>query len=151
MTAPELSRAERNEAAVTRFLTKLHDVRVPDLDAALEPFTDDAVYWSLVPRRAPMRGKATIKAELAQQFTRYTECVCEILAMASNDRYVFTERRDHVTMLGFDKRIFSSVNAVFEFDADGRIAVWREYWDALDIATQLGLTAAEMKQLHGIE
>ena len=119
--------------------------------AALEPFAEDAVYWSLVPRRTPIRGKATIRAELGQQFTRYSECVCEIVAMASNDRYVFTERRDHVTMRDFDQRIFSSVNAVFEFDDEGRIAVWREYWDALDIAEQLGLTADEMKRLHGVE
>ena len=141
---------QRNEAAVRHFLDGLHDLAMPDLTAALEPFADDAIYQSLVPRRAPMQGKATIKAELEQQFTRYQECVCEILAIASNVRYVFTERRDHVTMNDFDRRIFSSVNAVFEFDDDGRIVAWREYWDALDIATQLGLTADEMKRLHGI-
>lgn len=147
----EERRAARNEAVVTRFLELLHDVETPDLDAALEAFADDAVYWSLVPRRAPMRGRTTIRDELGQQFTRYSECVCEIVAMASNDRYVFTERRDHVTMRDFDQRIFSSVNAVFEFDDEGRIAEWREYWDALDIAAQLGLTADEMKRLHGVE
>lgn len=90
-------------------------------------------------------------AELGQQFQRYRECVCEMVAVASNDRYVFTERRDHVTMIGFDQRIFSSVNAVFEFDEHGRIVEWREYWDALDIATQLGLNPDEMRRLHGIE
>lgn len=140
----------RNEAAVMHFLDGLHDLTMPDLAAALEPFAEDAVYQSLVPRRAPMRGKATIQSELEQQFTRYKECVCEILAIASNDRFVFTERRDHVTMKDFDRRIFSSVNAVFEFDGEGQIVSWREYWDALDIATQLGLTVDEMKRLHGI-
>lgn len=144
------TRAERNEAVVRDFLDRLHDLGSPDLDRALEAFADDAVYWSLVPQREPMRGRATIAAELGQQFTRYRECVCEIVALAANDRYVFTERRDHVTMLEFDKRIFSSVNAVFEFDESGRILAWREYWDALDIATQLGLSAEEMKRLHGV-
>ncbi len=143
-------RAARNEAVVMKFLDGLRDLSMPDLAAALEPFADHAIYQSLVPRRAPLHGKATIKSELEQQFTRYHECVCEIVAIASNDRYVFTERRDHVTMKDFDRRIFSSVNAVFEFDDDGRIVEWREYWDALDIATQLGLGVDEMKRLHGI-
>jgi hypothetical protein len=105
------ARGARNEAAVRHFLDGLHDLTMPDLSAALEPFADDATYQSLVPRRAPIQGKAAIRAELEQQFTRYQECVCEIVAIASNGR---------------------------------------EYWDALDIAAQLGLTADEMKRLHGI-
>ena len=146
-----VDRAAQNEATVLAFLDGLHDLDTPDLERALSGFADDAVYWSLVPRRAPMRGRATIIAELGQQFQRYRECVCEMVAVASNDRYVFTERRDHVTMIGFDQRIFSSVNAVFEFDEHGRIVEWREYWDALDIATQLGLNPDQMRRLHGIE
>lgn len=133
------------------FLDGLHDLTTPDLAAALEPFDTEAVYQSLVPRRKPVRGKAAIQTELEQQFTRYQECVCEIVAIASNDRYVFTERRDHVTMKDFDRRIFSSVNAIFEFDDDGHIIEWREYWDALDIAAQLDLDVDGMKRLHGIE
>jgi limonene-1,2-epoxide hydrolase len=139
-----------HEAAVVRFLDRLHDEVHPDLDLALADFADDATYQSLVPARTPLEGKAAIKAELGSQFGRYTDCVCEILAMASNERYVFTERRDHVTMTSWNRRIFSSVNAVFEFDDSARIVSWREYWDTGDIATQLGLTADEMKQLHGI-
>ena len=101
MTAGD--RAAHNEATVRAFLEGLHDLGTPDLQRALADFADEAVYWSLVPRRAPMRGKATIIAELGQQFRRYRECVCEMMAIASNDRYVFTERRDHVTMIGFDQ------------------------------------------------
>ena len=66
------------------------------------------------------------------------------------DRYVFTERRDHVTMTSWNKRIFSSVNAVFEFDESGAIVSWREYWDTGDIAGQLGLTSDQMKAMHGV-
>jgi limonene-1,2-epoxide hydrolase len=140
----------REESVVVEFLEKLHDPVHPDLDAALAGFADDATYQSLVPAREPLRGKATIKEELGKQFGRYTECVCEILAMASNDKYVFTERRDHVSMTSFEKRIYSSVNAVFEFDDTGAVIAWREYWDTGDIAAQLGLTSEQMKQLHGI-
>jgi limonene-1,2-epoxide hydrolase len=139
-----------NEAVVLRFLDKLHDEVHPDLDEATSGFADHAVYQSLVPARRPIEGRERIIEELGKQFGRYTNCVCEMVALASNDRYVFTERRDHVTMTSWDKRIFSSVNAVFEFDATGRIVAWREYWDSGDIASQLGLTADEMKAMHGL-
>lgn len=144
------SRAERNDAAVRRFLAKLHDETHPDLDDALSGFAPDATYQSLVPARSIIEGRPAIKAELERQFGRYSNCVCEILAAASSDRHVFTERRDHVTMAEPARRIFSSVNAVFDFDDDGRIVAWREYWDTGDIAAQLGLRADQMAALHGL-
>ncbi|MCW2528430.1 MAG: putative terpene synthesis protein [Pseudonocardiales bacterium] len=140
----------KQEAIVLEFLDKLHDPVHPDLGAALIGFADEATYQSLVPSREPLIGKAAIIEELSKQFGRYTDCVCEILAMASNEKYVFTERRDHITMLSFEKRMFSSVNAVFEFDDAGQIVSWREYWDTGDIASQLGLTSEQMAELHGI-
>jgi limonene-1,2-epoxide hydrolase len=140
----------KQEEVVLSFLDKLHDEVHPNLEEALKDFSIDAVYQSLVPARQPIVGRASIIAELGKQFGRYTECVCEIIAMASNDRFVFTERKDHVTMTSWNKRIFSSVNAVFEFDDNNQIVSWREYWDTGDIATQLGLTADQMKALHGV-
>jgi limonene-1,2-epoxide hydrolase len=140
----------KQEEVVLSFLDKLHDEVHPNLEEALKGFSIDAVYQSLVPARQPIVGRASIIAELGKQFGRYTECVCEIIAMASNDRFVFTERKDHVTMTSWNKRIFSSVNAVFEFNDDNQIVSWREYWDTGDIATQLGLSADQMKALHGV-
>ena len=139
-----------HEAKVVRFLDKLHDEVHPDLATALAGFAEHAVYQSLVPARQPIVGRNAIAAELGKQFGRYTECVCEMIAIVSNDRYVFTERRDHVTMTSWNKRIFSSVNAVFEFDDSGAIISWREYWDTGDIAGQLGLTSDQMKAMHGV-
>jgi limonene-1,2-epoxide hydrolase len=142
--------SDTNEAVVLQFLNKLHDEVHPDLTEALSGFAEEAIYQSLVPARQPIIGRSAIHTELGKQFGRYTDCVCEILAIASNDRFVFTERRDHVTMTSWNKRIFSSVNAVFEFDQHGMIMSWREYWDTGDIATQLGLTSDQMKALHGV-
>ena len=141
---------KNHEDVVTGFLDKLHDEVHPDLEEALQGFSVDAIYQSLVPARQPIVGRASIIAELGKQFDRYTECVCEIIAMASNDRFVFTERKDHVTMTNWNKRIFSSVNAVFEFYDDNQIVSWREFWDTGDIATQLGLSDDQMKALHGV-
>lgn len=143
--------SQENADRVLAFLRGLHDPVQPDLTRALADFAEDAVYQSLVPSRAPIAGRATIQKELEQQFRRYGDCDCEILAMASSDRHVFTERRDHVTMKESGKRIFSSVNAVFEFDERGRIISWREYWDTSDIATQLGLDPEQMRAMHAPE
>lgn len=141
----------QQESVVLEFLDRLHDPVHPDLEVALANFEDDATYQSLVPSREPLRGKAAIIEELSKQFARYKECVCEILAIASSDKYVFTERRDHITMVSFDKRMFSSVNAVFEFNDAGKVVSWREYWDTGDIANQLGITSEQMAELHGIK
>ena len=142
---------DTNEEKVRRFLRGLHDPLRPDLTDAMKDFAEDASYQSLVPSRAPIVGKSTIQGELEQQFERYTDCNCEILAIASSDQFVFTERRDHVTMKKWNKRIFSSVNAVFELNEGGHIISWREYWDTGDIAAQLDLSPEEMKKLHAPE
>ena len=142
---------ETNSDRVRAFLRGLHDPVQPDLTRAMADFAEDALYQSLVPSRPPIRGREKIQRELEQQFQRYSDCECEILAIAESERQVFTERRDHVTMKAWDKRIYSSVNAVFDFDDAGRIVAWREYWDTADIARQLGLSADEMQAMHAPE
>lgn len=133
------------EATVTRCLALFHSTDIPHMDQIAPLFAEHAVYQPLVPRATPKQGRTAIIAELMRQFGRYTECRCELLAMASSDTYVFTERRDHVTMRN-GHSMFSSVNAVFELDAQHRITAWREYWDAGDVALLLDTTAEELHQ-----
>jgi limonene-1,2-epoxide hydrolase len=128
------------ETIVQKCLALFHSTGMPDTGQIAQLFAEEAVYQPLVPRGTPKRGRAAIVAELERQFGRYSECHCELLAMASTDRHVFTERRDHVCMRD-GRRVFSSVNAVFEFDDQQRIVSWREYWDAADVAQLLGTTA----------
>jgi limonene-1,2-epoxide hydrolase len=60
----------------------------------------------------------------------------EVLTMVSNDRFVFQER---ITVFEMgDKRITLRLAAVFEV-VDEKIAVWREYYDSVDLARQLGV------------
>jgi limonene-1,2-epoxide hydrolase len=139
------------EAAVVRFLDALHVPGAPTLLATMKDvFAVDATYQPLVPSTAVRSGRDAIAAELARQFTHYDECACEVLAMASNDRFVFTERRDHVNMIEQGKRIYSSVAAVFEFGTESKVVSWREYWDTGDIARQLGLTPEQMEALQPV-
>lgn len=140
--------SEAMEQAVTAFLDSLHEPGTPDLPTTILAFAKDATYQALVPATEVRHGRDAIEAELTRQFTHYKDCHCEVLAMASSDRFVFNERRDHVTMLEQGKRIFSSVAAVFEFDAEGLIVSWREYWDTGDICRQLGITQEQMAALQ---
>jgi limonene-1,2-epoxide hydrolase len=147
----ERSRAltTKAENVVREFLASLHAEKEPDWDQVLEAFSEDAVYHMLVPRGSILEGRARIRQELERQFTDYYDCECELLAVVADETTVMTERRDHVTMKRNDQRIFSSVAAIFELDAAGRIARWREYWDTDDIARQLGLTREQMNELQG--
>lgn len=59
----------------------------------------------------------------------------EVLNVASNGGVVFIEKSD-VFEMG-DKRVTLRVNALLEV-SDGKIAAWREYYDSVDLARQLG-------------
>jgi limonene-1,2-epoxide hydrolase len=137
------------ENVVRGFLESLHADGQPDWDSILDAVAENATYHMLVPRGSILDGRKRIREELERQFTDYSDCECELLAIVSNERTVMTERRDHVTMNHNGQRIFSSVAAIFELDEDGRITHWREYWDSDDIAKQLGMTREQMDELQG--
>ena len=65
----------------------------------------------------------------------------EVLNIASNDGVVFTERTA-VFEMG-DKRVTLRLNAVFEV-VEGKIAAWREYYDSVDLARQLGVDPSSL-------
>lgn len=134
------------QRTVLRILAQLH-AKEPDFNLFARAFDKNAYYQVHVPATKPVYGRDNLVHELARQFGDYKDCDCEILASGGNDRYVFTERRDHVTMKKNGKRIFSSVCAVFEFNPEQKIIAWREYWDIYDIQYQLGLTEAQMLEL----
>lgn len=131
---------------VLEILAILHS-KQPDFDRFAAAFDKNAYYQVHVPAIKPLRGRDNVVAELARQFQDYTDCDCEIIACAGSDNYVFTERRDHVTMKKNNQRIFSSVCAVFEFNEQNKITAWREYWDIRDIQYQLGMTEEQMLDL----
>lgn len=134
------------EQSVYDILALLHS-KQPNFDRFSAAFDENAYYQVHVPAIKPLVGRDNIVAELARQFGDYEDCDCEMLACTGNDQFVFTERRDHVTMKKNGKRIFSSVCAVFEFNNEQKIIAWREYWDIRDIQYQLGMTEQQMFDL----
>lgn len=65
---------------------------------------------------------------LLDPFLAADEIHWRVLAIAANGQTVFTERLDRFR---FDGRDWGSVRAagVFEVNAEGRIAAWRDYFD----------------------
>ena len=134
------------EAIVREFLALFH---TDSLDgAALRALmANDARYQPIVPIAPARHGADAIIGELERQYELYDECACDILHIAVNGRTVFTERVDTVRQLASGQRTTTHVVGVFDLDENGRIVWWREYWDALDCAGQLGIDDKAMRAI----
>lgn len=97
-----------------------------DLDHIMDAFAEDAVYHNIP--MEPCRGKAAIesfiKGFLAGSPGGIDFAVKNQVASGS---VVINERVDTLTMDG--KTIALPVCGVFEVDAAGKIAAWRDYFD----------------------
>lgn len=142
---------EAQEKPVLEFLSLLDaaDFR-PNLPRATALMAADATYQINVPAREKLVGRDAILGELTRQAGDYTDCECEVLTVVSDDRYVITERIDHVTMNNNGLRVHNPLLAIFEVNDEGLIQNWREYWDALSLSVRMGVDPAHMQQLMGI-
>ena len=136
--------SELHESIVKDFLKAFHESSVPDVDKMIHYFSDDAVYLPLVPDSTSFVGAENIVKNLKTQFETYNDCQCEILAIGSGPKHVFTERIDHVTLVKDARQVNSRVCAVFEFNDDNKIVNWREYWDTGNVLKQMGATREEL-------
>ena len=64
------------------------------------------------------------------------EAEFEIVTLAVDGNRVFTERIDRLVVQG--KRVELPVAGVFEIDGDGKISVWRDYFDLASLIKQIG-------------
>lgn len=136
----------RKEAAVKQFLTLFHatELDIPAIRAAL---ADDARWQPVVPLAATVHGADAVCREAERQYKLYADCACEILHIASAGNTVLTERVDSVRMLDDDRTVVTRVAGIFDLDDDDKITFWREYWDTLDIADQIGISGEEMRKM----
>ena len=75
-------------------------------------------------------------AELLRQAPVWRDLRIDILTIGSVGPIVFTERLDSMILRG--KPITSHIAGVYEVDAEGKIAAWRDYLDSRELAVQLG-------------
>ena len=134
------------EQIVRDYLALFHTAKLDG--AALRSFlADDARYQPIVPIAPVRHGADAIVAEMERQYELYDECACDTLNVAVSGNTVFTERVDTVRQIANGQRTTTHVVGVFDLDASGKIVWWREYWDALDCAGQLGIDDKTMRSL----
>jgi limonene-1,2-epoxide hydrolase len=119
--------------------TVIEAVAVKDYDTALAHFTDDCEYTNLP--MGSVTGPAAILAVLEPFFAPTISNELIILRSAVEGDTVFTERLDrHQIDTGWAEL---PVNGVFVF-RDGKIAVWREYFDLGTLLRQWPALAASL-------
>lgn len=134
------------EEVVGRFLALFDTARL-DVAAVRAMLAPDARYQPVVPIAPVRHGADAICEELERQYRLYDECACRVLSIASSGNTVFTERVDTCRQLGSGERTTTHVVGVFDLDDAGRILWWREYWDGLDCAGQLGIDDKAMRAI----
>jgi limonene-1,2-epoxide hydrolase len=88
-------------------------------------FTDDGVYHNMP--LAPVVGRAAIEADIGRILSAYTSIGIRVLHTATNDDVVLTERIDDFVLGG--RTLELPVMGACEI-REGRIAAWRDYFDA---------------------
>jgi limonene-1,2-epoxide hydrolase len=136
------------EQKVRQYLGHFHQDPI-DFDALAAMLAEDASYQANVPVVEVLQGRQAIRDELERQLKLYGKCDFQIINCASNDHQVFVERKDYVTDFETGVRVLTPVNAIFEFNDDGLICGWREYWDLGSVQQQLGISPEHMSQMMG--
>jgi limonene-1,2-epoxide hydrolase len=95
-----------------------------DVDELLGYFTEDPV-WHPMPMD-PVVGKAALRDALSTWLGGTSQLGVDIIRQLSDRNTVMHERNDRFSFGGQEQVL--PVCAVFEIE-DGRIAVWREYFD----------------------
>jgi len=134
------------EAAVKQFLALFHATEL-DIGAIRAALADDARWQPIVPLAETVHGADAVCREAERQYKLYADCDCQLLHIASAGNTVFTERVDSVRMLHDDRTVLTRVVGVFDLDDQDKITFWREYWDMLDIAGQIGISGEEMRKM----
>ncbi|MEX0666556.1 MAG: limonene-1,2-epoxide hydrolase family protein [Acidimicrobiia bacterium] len=105
-----------------------------DVDALLAVLTDDALYEN-VPM-SPLKGHAEIRSMLEGFLSSATNVAWEVLHQVEQGNVVMNERVDRFVMAD-GKNISIRVAGLFEI-RDGKVAVWRDYFDLAEFTNQMG-------------
>ena len=117
-------------AVVTRFCAAWGE---GNLDHIMSFFAADAVYHNIP--IAPVTGVDAIRATI-ESFTGGVDKIeFRVRHQATDGNVVMNERVD--AFITAAKTIELPVMGVFEIDADGRIAAWRDYFDMNQFMSQM--------------
>lgn len=130
------------EQLVVDFIHAAYGDRM-DVDAMTALISEDFVWQLHVPLSPVIVGRDAARAEIEKHSQLSTGMIegSEIRTIASNDDTVVVERVDVNAMNGV--AVTFNVAAIFEVRG-GEITHWREYWDAANVARQLGIDPSVM-------
>jgi hypothetical protein len=80
------------EHTVVEYL-EMFDVDHPDFTKMMTYLAPDARYLNIVAHSEPVHGRAAVEASLRDQYTRYKDCACNIISIASNGSLPRTARK----------------------------------------------------------
>ena len=95
-----------------------------DVEELVEFFTPDGTYHNMMNK--PVSGHADLRRFIGGFLRSWTETNWEIVNLLSRNDIVVAERVDHTRLA--DKQVDLPCCGVFELK-DGKIAVWRDYFD----------------------
>ncbi len=104
------------------------------IERLLNRMTPD-IRWYVNAWDRPIVGQDAVREELLRIAPLYRDFRSEILAMASMDQTVFTQRLDSM-VLG-RKPLTQHIAGVYEVDTEGKIVAQRDYYDRKEIDAQL--------------
>ena len=122
--------AERNEAVIREFVAAWSRL---DPEELARFFTEDGTYHNMP--MGPVAGRENVKQLIAGFTAAWTETEWDLIHIASEGDLVFTERLDR-TKAG-EKGVHLPCLGVFEME-DGKIKVWRDYFDLATYQKGLG-------------
>jgi len=108
-------------------------------------FTPDGTWGEA--NRPAAKGHEEIRAVFELQTGFATDFSFEFRQLAVVEDVAFTERVDRFVIN--DTRMEVPVTGVFEFDPDGRIVAWRDYYDWADLERQLLAAGVDMSGVEG--
>ena len=133
---------ERNEQTVEKLMHALSG-KEPDYDTVGSLFAEDGYYWALTPVSPQVHGPQAIIDDLKRQFAMGGDLESRPPhALVSSNNHVVLERTDYVTVTVNQRRAPLRICAVFEFDGDGKIKAWREYWDKAHCIEKMGFSGS---------
>ena len=101
-----------------------------DLEKILVLMSEDAVYHNLP--LDPLNGHQQIAGFIGGFFQAANSTKFQILNIVADENHVVTERIDTFGFKDGTSMDELPVLGIFEFDKDGKISSWREYWDLQD-------------------
>lgn len=110
------------ESVVNQFFAAVERINI---DEAVTYLADDVSYENMPVQ--PVRGKDEVRNLMSAFLAASTEVEWRVLRQHSVDNVVFNERLDRFKMNGGWLEL--PVAGVFEVNKDGKISLWRDYFD----------------------